>query len=181
MAQWASGYLEGALGIDKIYGDVFGVALFGLMLAIGRTLYSKFGKQPERILFFGAIGSLACYLAAALSPHPIIGLIACAMTGLCSSMLWPGTLIVSAQRIPTGGVLLYALMAAGGDLGASVGPQLVGAVADAAAGMTGLLDKLSMTPDELGLRLGMLVAALFPLAAIFAFRALKKSRNVNKD
>lgn len=181
MAQWASGYLEGALGIDKIYGDVFGVALFGLMLAIGRTLYSKFGKQPERILFFGAIGSLSCYLAAALSPHPIIGLIACAMTGLCSSMLWPGTLIVSAQRIPTGGVLLYALMAAGGDLGASVGPQLVGAVADAAAGMTGLLDKLSMTPDELGLRLGMLVASLFPLAAIFAFRALKKSGNVNKD
>lgn len=181
MAQWASGYLEGALGIEKIYGDVFGVALFGLTLAVGRTLYSKFGKNPERILLLGSVGALICYLAAALSPHPVVGLIACAMTGLCSSMLWPGTLIVSAKRIPTGGVLVYALMAAGGDLGASVGPQLVGAVADAAAGMTGLLDRLSMTPDELGLRLGMLVATLFPLAAIFAFSALKRSKNVNKD
>ena len=32
MAQWSSGYLEQALGIPKIWGDVFGVALFAMML-----------------------------------------------------------------------------------------------------------------------------------------------------
>ena len=43
MSQWASGYIEGALGIDKIWGDVFGVALFAAMLGLGRTLYAKYG------------------------------------------------------------------------------------------------------------------------------------------
>ena len=28
MAQWSSGFLESALGIPKIWGDIFGVALF---------------------------------------------------------------------------------------------------------------------------------------------------------
>ena len=31
MSQWGSGYLEAALGIPKVWGDVFGVALFSLM------------------------------------------------------------------------------------------------------------------------------------------------------
>ena len=56
MSQWASGYLEAALNIPKVWGDVFGVALFGLALAFGRSLYAKIGKNAPRALFFGAIG-----------------------------------------------------------------------------------------------------------------------------
>ena len=175
MSQWASGYIEEALGIDKIWGDIFGVALFGAMLGLGRTLYAKYGRVVERILFLGAAGAFVCYLVSALSPIPVIGLIACALTGLSTSMLWPGTLIVSTERVPSGGVFVYAIMASGGDLGASVGPQLVGIITDLVAAGE-LPEMLGMAPEALGMKVGMLVGALFPLAASFVFLHLLRTR-----
>lgn len=179
MAQWSSGYLERALGIPKVWGDVFGVAMFGMMLGIGRTIYSKHGRRIEPILVCGAIGATACYLVAALSPIPLLGLFACALTGLCTSMMWPGSLIAVAERFPTGGVFVYAVMAAGGDLGASIGPQLVGIITDATA--SGSLGKeiakaLSISPEQLGMKLGLLLAMLFPLCGILVYRKLQKNR-----
>ena len=126
MAQWASGYIEKALGIPKIWGDLFGVALFSVMLGTGRTLYSKIGKNIGRVLTFGALGATICYLVAAITSAPLAGLIACALAGFCTSMLWPGNLVVASGRFTQGGVFIYAMMAAGGDLGASIGPQLIG-------------------------------------------------------
>ena len=41
MSQWCSGYLEQALGISKIWGDIFGAAAFSVMLGLGRSLYAK--------------------------------------------------------------------------------------------------------------------------------------------
>ena len=169
MAQWASGYLEGALGIPKTLGDIFGVAMFAMALGLGRTLYAKIGKNVTRVLLLGAIGSAACYLLAALSPFPVLGLLGCAFTGFCTSMLWPGNLIVAADRFPKEGVLIYALMAAGGDLGASLGPQLVGMITDFAIENPTLISfaqTLGAAPEQLGMKLGMLVGMLFPLVAI---------------
>ncbi len=178
MSQWASGYLEASLGIPKTLGDVFGVALFGLALGTGRTLYARIGKNAPRVLLWGAIGSTVCYLSAALSPLPIIGLIGCAMTGFCTSMLWPGSLIVSSERFPGGGVVLYALMAAGGDLGSSVGPWAVGLVVDgciAGEGMRELAASLSLAPEQLGMKIGLLTGALFPLLGIFVYSLIMKN------
>lgn len=172
MAQWCSGYLEQAMEIPKIWGDIFGVALFSVMLGLGRSLYAKYGRSIERFLFLGAIGATACYLIAAISGIPVIGLLACAFTGFCVSMLWPGSLIAVSDRYPAGGVFMYALMASGGDLGASVGPQLVGVITDAVSvnpTTVKLASELAMTPEQLGMKIGMLVGMLFPLAGIFVF------------
>ena len=179
MAQWSSSYLEQALGIPKIWGDVFGVALFSMALGLGRTLYAKYGKNAEKILFLGAIGATACYLTAALTNLPLLGLFACAFTGLCVSMLWPGSLIIASERIPTGGVFLYAMMAAGGDLGASAGPQLVGVITDGIAASTAgtnLAQTLGITVEQLGMKCGMLIGMLFPLVAIFLYLHLLRTR-----
>ena len=181
MSAWASGYIEGALGIDKIYGDIFGLAIFAVMLGLGRTLYGKFGKSPEKILVTGAALSIVTYLVAALSPIPIISLIACALTGLTASMLWPGTIIVGADRLPSSGVLVYALMAAGGDFGAAIGPQLVGTIADAFKANTDLAATLGLTPDALGMRAGMLIGAIFPILATVAFSLVYKTKSKKKD
>ena len=172
MSGWASTYLEEALGIEKVWGDIFGVAAFAATQGIGRTLYAKLGKNAPRALCFGAIGAFICYLLAALSPLPWVGLIGCALTGFCIAMLWPGSLIISSSKYPTGGVLVYALMAAGGDLGASLGPQMVGAVTDVAMAMpafSSLADGLGLTSGQLGMRAGLLIGALFPLMAAFVF------------
>ena len=171
MAQWASGYLEQA-GMDKVWGDIFGVAMFAIMLGLGRSAYAKFGKNLSTVLFAGAIGATLCYLIAAITPIPIIGLIACAFTGFCVSMMWPGSLVVASDRFPKGGVLIFALMAAGGDFGASVGPQLVGVVTDAAIANPSLIrmaSELGITPEQFGMKLGMFIGMLFPLVAIFVF------------
>ncbi|MBE6546969.1 MAG: MFS transporter [Ruminococcaceae bacterium] len=178
MAQWCSGYLEQALNIPKIWGDIFGVALFAFMLGLGRTLYAKIGTHIHRVLFLGAVGATLCYLTAVLAGIPVLGLAACALTGLCVSMLWPGSLIAASERFPSGGVLLYALMAAGGDMGASIGPQLVGIVTDtvcAAPVAQALAARWAMTPVQLGMKAGMLVGMLFPLLAVFVYFALYRS------
>ena len=182
MSQWCSGYVEQALGIPKVWGDVFGVALFGLSLGLGRTLYGKFGKNIGKVLVLGVIGSTLCYLISAISPFPVLALFACVFTGFCSSMLWPGSLIASTELVPHGGVFIYAIMAAGGDFGAALGPQLIGLVTDFAIKnptMLAIAEKLGLTGAQLGLKAGMVVGMLFPLVAIPVFihilNMLKKS------
>ena len=179
MAQWCSGYIEQALGIPKVWGDLFGVALFSVMLGTGRTLYAKIGKNIGKVLTFGAVGATVCYFVAAVTGVPAVGLIACAFTGFCTSMLWPGNLVVASSRFPQGGVFIYAMMAAGGDLGASIGPQLVGVITDgvlAAPAAVEIAAKLQMTTEQLGMKAGMLCGMLFPLVAIFVYRHLWKGQ-----
>lgn len=180
MAQWSSSYIEKALGIPKAIGDIFGVAVFSMTLGLGRSLYAKYGKRIEKVLFLGAVGAAVCYLTAALVNVPIIGLLACGLTGFCVSMLWPGTLIVAADKMPTGGVFMYAMLAAGGDLGASVAPQLVGLIADGVAGNAALAQtavNLGLTAEQLGMKAGLLVGAVFALAATVVYAYILKTRD----
>ena len=179
MAQWSSGYIERALGIEKLWGDIFGVALFGLTLGLGRSLYAKFGRNITKVLLWGAVGATVCYLTAAISNYPLLGLLACALTGFCVSMLWPGSLVVAQDYFPNGGVFIFAMMAAGGDLGASVGPQLIGVITDSVSSspkMLAIADSLMLSPDQLGLKLGMFVGALFPLIAVFVYLYIHKKK-----
>lgn len=187
MAQWSSGYIEKALGISKVWGDIFGVAMFAAMLGLGRTLYSRYGRNIEKVLFVGAIGATVCYFVASVSNVAVIGLFACAFTGFCTSVFWPGCLIVASDRFANAGVLLYAIMAAGGDLGASIAPQLVGVVADVTMAMP-FAEELSrtvgITAEQLGMKLGMLTGMLFPLVAIFIygrFLRQKKAQRTERD
>ena len=180
MAQWSSSFMEQALGLSKVWGDIFGVALFSVMLGTGRTLYAKMGKNITKVLFLGVLGAFICYLIVAISDLPLIGLIACALTGLCVSMLWPGSLIVAAERYPKSGVFLYAMMAAGGDLGASISPQLMGIVTDIAIKhptVMQLAQSLQVTPEQLAMKTAMLVGALFPLIAIPIYLYVHKTAN----
>lgn len=174
MAQWCSGYLEQAFAIPKVWGDLLGVALFGLTLGVGRTLYARLGKRILPVMLAGAIGASVCYLTAVFSPFPILGLVACALTGLCVSMLWPGSLLAMADRVPEGGVAAYAMMAAGGDLGASLVPQGVGIIADVViASPAGSL--FSGTPEQAGMKAGMAFASLFPILTAVVVGILLKT------
>jgi fucose permease len=172
MAQWSSSYLEQSLRIPKVWGDIFGVAMFSVMLGLGRSLYAKYGKNIEKVLFFSAIGASVCYLTAVFVNIPIVGLIACAFTGICVAMMWPGTLITSSSRILTGGVFVFAMMAAGGDFGAAVGPQLVGIVTDVIKESSigyNLSVSLGIGVEQLAMKAGLLIGALFPIFAIFTY------------
>ena len=169
MTQWCSAYLEKSMGIPKIWGDLLGMALFALFLGLGRTIYSARGKSVRRVLIFGSAGAFICYITAALTSNVIVGIIACVFTGFCVSMLWPGSILVSSERFPSGGVFIFAMMASGGDLGAALGPQLLGSVTDKAMtipAVNELATQLSLTTEQLSMKIGILSGAIFPLLAI---------------
>lgn len=169
MTNWISGFMEKALGISKSMGDLVGIALFALLLAFTRTLYAKYGHNIGKTLLLGMIGATICYLTAGLVTNSAVCAVACVLTGICTSMLWPGTLIFMEENMPSIGVAAYALMAAGGDMGSSIAPQLLGAVTDTVAA-SGFAEKLSVTlslsAEQIGMKAGMLVSALFPIFGI---------------
>ena len=178
IGQWCSSYIETNLGISKLTGDILGVAAFGLMLGLGRHLYSKHGKNLNRVLIFGSLFSFMCYIIAALSSNTIIVLVACALTGFFVSMLWPGTLLQSEKIFPTSGVVVFALMAAGGDLGASLGPQAIGIITDVVSKNEAITQyaaqNFNLLPDEVGFKVAFLIGSIFPLIAFIAFSKLSK-------
>ena len=179
MSQWSSSYLEFALGIPKFWGDVLGVAFFAFMLGLGRTLYSKFGKNVYKTLIISAIGASLCYITAAVSNIAAIGLAACALTGLCTAVMWPGTVIAAAERFPASGVAVFALMAAGGDLGGATGTQILGSITDFVTEngfFTSLAGNLGSEPGQFGMKAGLLCAAVFPLLAIIFYSVVYRRR-----
>ena len=82
---------------------------------------------------------------------------------------------------------MYALMAAGGDLGASVGPQLVGIITDKVSVLPAAIElaaKMNVTPEQLAMKSGMLVSAVFPIMGILlslVITARKKKRKRPKS
>ena len=185
MTAWVSSYVETALTLPKLLGDILGMALFAATLGLGRSLYAKYGKNILRVMMLGMAGAALCYFTASLSANPILGLIACVITGFCVSMLWPGSIIVVEKRFSQVGVSAYALMAAGGDLGIAVSPQLMGIIADsvsASAAGQALAERFAMTSEQIGMRAGLLVAGLFPLAGFalicFMIRYFKKQDRI---
>ena len=177
MSNWVSSFVESALHLPKTVGDILGMCSFAILLGLGRTLYAKYGKNITRVLLCGMIGATVCYLIAGISPVPVVSLIACMIMGFCTSLLWPGTLIMMEENFPNPGVTAYALMAAGGDLGASVAPQMLGIVVDkvtVSQWAISLAPTLSITPEQLGMKVGMLCAMIFPFMGIFLVLFIRK-------
>lgn len=164
MTQWASSYLESAVRLPKVVGDLLGMAFFAATLGLGRSLYAKYGKNIMGVMLTIAVGSVVTYTVASLSLNPVLSLIACGLTGVCVSMLWPGTLIIVGEKFPGASVAIYALMAAGGDLGTALAPQLVGIIADKVAVTSvaqKIADRFSITSEQVAMRAGLLSAVLF--------------------
>lgn len=168
MNSWTSAFLERAVQIPKIVGDTAGVCLFAVMLGSGRLLYGLFGARLDiwKLMAGGSFAAFVCYLLAVLAGLPALALTGCVLCGLAVSLLWPGAVVLAGRQFPFAGAWLYAMLAAGGDIGAAVGPWLVGVAADRAAGfswLAGLLQTGELIPEQLGLRSGLLLGALFPL------------------
>lgn len=170
MSSWISSYMENALHISKTFGDIFGMAVFALLLGLTRTSYAKYGRNISKFLLYSMLGATACYVIVGFSSNVIVSFIACILTGCFTSMLWPGTLILMEEKIPHLGVAAYALMAAGGDFGASIAPQFMGIIVDKVS-ISGWARQLSTTlcvpTDQIGMQTGMLITAIFPLLGTF--------------
>lgn len=181
MTNWISSYMEKALGLSKSVGDILGLAIFAFLLALSRVLYAKFTPNITKTLLVSMACASVCYLIAGLSGGVIASFIACILLGIFTSMLWPGTLIFMEEKIKSPGVAAFALMAAGGDLGASITPQMVGVIVDkVSVGQftQRLCEGGQYTPEEIGMRFGILFASLFPImGTILMIYVYKKYKN----
>ncbi len=177
MSNWISVYTENVLHMPKVWGDIFGMCLFAMLLALTRTAYAKYGKNIFKVLCISMAGAVVCYLMVSFSQNDIFSLLACIALGICTSMLWPGTLIFMEEKVPMVGVAAYALMAAGGDLGASVAPQTLGIIVDNISltqWAQDLGNTLSLSAEEIGFKVGMLIAAIFPILGLILLAYMKK-------
>jgi MFS family permease len=163
MAQWASAYVESALGISKSIGDIIGPCLFAVMMGMSRSFYGKYGENIDLMKFMIGSGALClvCYLLSALAPLPFLNLVGCAVCGFSVGIMWPGTISIASQKIPLGGTAMFALLAMAGDLGGSVGPGIVGFVTQNAND---------------NLKVGMLAGCVFPTVLVLSVLLLKRKR-----
>lgn len=153
MAQWASAYAEAALNLSKMAGDLAGPCMFAVTMGISRVIFGKYGEKMSLRGFMIGSGFLCVvsYLLASVSDNPIIGLIGCITCGFSVGIMWPGTLSISSKKFPLGGTAMFALLAMAGDLGGSIGPAIVGRVAQNAGD---------------NIRAGMGVGLIFPAVLI---------------
>ena len=177
MSNWVSVYAENVLHISKLWGDVLGMSLFAIVLALTRSVYAKYGKNISKTLMYSMLSSIVLYIVVAASSNGIVSLIACVAMGVSTSMLWPGTLILLEEKVHAPGMAAYALMAVGGDLGASFAPQSLGIIVDKIAATqwaSAVGSKFNIAADAVGFKIGMLFIALFPLLGVILLLYMKR-------
>lgn len=180
MVQWSSFFAEHSLGVSKELGDLLGPGLFALLMGIGRFSYGMWGQRLDlrRTLAVMSLGAAVCYVVAATSSVAVVSLLACAACGFMISLLWPGTFSLTSARFPYGGAAMFAVLALAGDAGGTAGPAAVGGLAESASGF--LAGLAGLLPDDggSGLRTGLLLAAVVPLAFSVTVLRFRPDRRV---
>ncbi len=164
ISQWASTFAEEGLGVSKTVGDLAGPMAFSILMGLARVIYGKYGNKIKMYSFmqFSLILCFAAYLAVALVPSAVVGLVGCAVCGFSVGILWPATYSMGAGRIKGAGTSLFAFLALAGDFGCAAGPTLAGFVSSA---------------FDNNLRAGILVASVFPLIMLICLMIFRKTKN----
>lgn len=162
MAQFASAFVESALGISKTIGDLAGPCLFALLMGISRVIYSKNSEKLDlvNVMLVCSLMCTFCYLLASLSNIALFGLIGCGACGFTVGIMWPGSISISSMKCPKGGTAMFAILALAGDFGGTVGPAIVGNVS-------------KMLNDNL--QIGLLAGIIFPIIMMLSLLILKKN------
>ncbi len=153
MAEWASMFIQQALGVSKVVGDLAGPCAFAIFMGIGRVWYSRVSHKisfKKTIIVLSAL-CLICYIVVALCKIAVIALVFCAVCGFTVSIFWPAILSAGAKDYPAGTSVLYSVFAVCGDTGCCLGPWSLGIIA-----------------DSYGLNLGFAAMAVFPMGMIIA-------------
>ncbi len=166
VAQWASMFVETALGVSKTLGDMLGPCMFALLMGISRVIYAKYSEKLNLSNYIVTCGILcmASYLAMVFVPNQYVALAAVGVVGFSVGIMWPGALSLASLKFPLGGTTMFAYLAIFGDIGCTLGPSLAAAVSDNTS--------LFGSP----LKAGMLACIIFPVLVVLLTLILKKMR-----
>lgn len=177
MSQWSSLFAEIGLGVPKVLGDLLGPCFFAGMMGLSRLIYGIKGEELplKKAMIGSAVLCICSYMLSALSPFPVLAFLGCGLCGFSVGLMWPGTFSLAAEQFPSGSTAMFGMMALLGDAGCALGPWAAGAVSD-------LVKRLSLplntsvagfTADQLGLKCGLFISALFPLLLFICTARLK--------
>ena len=159
IAQWASYFAESGLKVSKTMGDIIGASTFALFMFISRFGYglSKDKINLNKFIIWCSVMLIVCYVFSVVQPNPILSLVFVALSGLFVGIMWPGVYAIGGKLFSSGGTAMFSMLALGGDLGCTLGPLLVGAVA---------------TNSSVGI--GILLATIFPIITFIGMIILDK-------
>lgn len=165
VSQWASTFAEKGLGVTKTIGDLTGPMFFSILMGTSRAIFGKFGDRLDlkKSMCISGILCVISYLLISLSPWAVVSLIGCGICGFSVGIMWPGTFSLSSESIRGGGTMMFALLALAGDVGCSGGPTFVGLI-------SGLFND--------NLKIGILMAIVFPILLILGLLLIKKNINI---
>ena len=165
VSQWASTFAEKGLGVTKTIGDLTGPMFFSILMGTSRAIFGKFGDRLDlkKSMYISGILCMISYLLISLSPWAVVSLIGCGLCGFSVGIMWPGTFSLSSESIRGGGTMMFALLALAGDVGCSGGPTFVGLI-------SGLFND--------NLKIGILMAIVFPILLILGLLLIKKNINI---
>lgn len=104
---------------------------------------------------------------------------ACAISGISVSLMWPGTFSLSAKMYPKGGTAMFGMLAIFGDLGASLGPWFAGVISDLAQKSTKIIEigqVYNINIEQMGLKSGLLVSIIFPIMLVMGILLIKEEK-----
>ena len=182
MALWASVFAQKGLGVNKFIGDMLGPCLFAILMGLGRAIQGIYGDRMnlKKTLTLASLLCAICYIVASVSKNQYIALLACAVTGLSVSIMWPGVYSYSSSLIPHGGTSMFGILALFGDIGCSLGSYLCGMISDYSLTIPKILDfasKVGITPEQIGLKIGVGITAIFPIIML-VFLLFQKSKKL---
>lgn len=166
MAEWASMFVQQALGVSKVIGDLTGPCAFALFMGLGRMWYAVVSNRVDfrKILIILSAVCFICYIIVAFCLVPWISLVFCAVCGFTVSISWPGIYSAGAREFPEGSSVMYSVFAMCGDTGCCLGPWLLGIIA-----------------DSVGLNIGFAVTSIFAVIMIVACLLLGKIKAVENS
>lgn len=168
MAQWISYFAEDGLKVSKTLGDLLGTSMFALCMGIGRVFYSKCAHRINLVkyLIFCSATLVLMYLGAALIPNPVVALLCCGVFGFAVSVMWPGTLSLASSTLAGRSTAMFALLAVGGDIGCTIGPEVV-AFGASLFSVNGSVIKA-----------GIICSVVFPVVLIICIKKVLKKRKI---
>ena len=167
VSQWASLFVETALGVSKSLGDLLGPCMFALLMGISRIFYAKQNSKINLANYIIFCGSLCVfgYILMAFIPNNYISLAAIGLIGFSVGVMWPGSLSLASEKFPSGGTAMFAYLAIFGDIGCTSGPAIAAFVSE------------YITLNGSALKAGLAVCTIFPVAVVALTCIIKKMRS----
>ncbi len=166
VAQWASMFVETALGVSKTAGDLLGPCMFALLMGIARVLYAKISERVNLSNYIILCGILCifAYILMIFVPNNYVSLAAIGIVGFSVGVMWPGVLSLASAKFPLGGAAMFAYLAIFGDIGCTFGPSVAAFFSE------------KITLFSAPLKAGLSVCIIFPVLVVLLTLILKKMR-----